>query len=171
MLYDIYTALPKIELDPGVVTGIVAIVVALIGQIAALLIQSSKDKVEKKKVEQEGHRAVTEIAMSLVQPLQQQLEDQRLDNEEMMKRIKELKDDLSEKDDEIYMLSHQILDLNTQVECLKETNSAKDKKIVDMQCEIDSLKAEVAEYRSFIEDNKLQFKRNAEKKSSNKAVE
>ena len=171
MMYNIYAVFQKLDLDPGFVTGMVAIVVALIGQIATVRIQSRKDKVEKEKNEQSAHIAVTEIAMSLVQPLQQQLEEQRLDNEEMSKKLKEFKEDLCRKDDEIYILNHQILELDIQVKDLKEINTVKDKQIIDMQCEIDSLRDELAEYRDFIEDNKLQFKRNATKKSSGKTGE
>ena len=168
MLYSIHTIFLGLELDPGVTTGLVAIAVALIGQIAALIIQSNKDKIEKKKVEQEGQKAITEIAMSLVEPIQEQLQEQRLENQNMLKTIKELKDDLSKKTDEIYRLNHQILELETEIKDLKEINAAKDKQIVDMQSEIDSLRAEVAEYRSFIEENKLQFKRTTNKRSSSK---
>lgn len=194
MLIDEVGMMSRLLLDNNVIISIVTgLGGALIIQVGALLLQNKKDKAEAPNKKIEAEKTASEVAIALIDPYREQINDMRSYNDTLSDSVDSLRKALLIKDSDIFdlktaiesnrqkilclegdndkkslviaELEKQVGILSEQTEALKALLDIKDKKILEMQVEINELRSELEEYKRVAELNNIRVER---KKRSNK---
>ena len=194
MLIDEVGMMSRLLLDNNVIISIVTgLGGALIIQVGALLLQNKKDKAEAPNKKAEAEKTASEVAIALIDPYREQINDMRGYNDALSDSVDSLRKALLIKDSEIFglqtamesnrqkilclesdndkkslviaELEKQVGILLEQTEALKALLDIKDKKILEMQVEINELRSELEEYKKVAELNNIRVER---KKRSSK---
>ena len=194
MLIDEVGMMSRLLLDNNVIISIVTgLGGALIIQVGALLLQNKKDKAEAQNKKAEAEKTASEIAIALIDPYREQINDMRGYNDTLSDSVDSLRKALLIKDSDIFdlktaieanrqkilclesdndkkslviaELEKQVGILLEQTEALKALLDIKDKKILEMQVEINELRSELEEYKKVAELNNIRVER---KKRSSK---
>ena len=194
MLIDEVGMMSRLLLDNNVIISIVTgLGGALIIQVGALLLQNKKDKAEAPNKKAEAEKTASEVAIALIEPYREQVNDMRGYNDTLSDSVDSLRKALLIKDSDIFdlktaiesnrqkilclendndkkslvitELEKQVGILLEQTEALKALLDIKDKKILEMQVEINELRSELEEYKKVAELNNIRVER---KKRSNK---
>lgn len=194
MLIDEVGMMSRLLLDNNVIISIVTgLGGALIIQVGALLLQNKKDKAEAPNKKIEAEKTASEVAIALIDPYREQVNDMRVYNDTLSDSVDSLRKALLIKDADIFdlktaieanrqkilclegdndkkslviaELEKQVGILLEQTDALKDLLDIKDKKILEMQVEINELRSELEEYKKVAELNNIRVER---KKRSNK---
>ena len=194
MLIDEVGMMSRLLLDNNVIISIVTgLGGALIIQVGALLLQNKKDKAEAPNKKAEAEKTASEVAIALIDPYREQINDMRSYNDTLSDSVDSLRKALLIKDSDIFdlktaiesnrqkilclegdndkkslviaELEKQVGILLEQTEALKALLDIKDKKILEMQVEINELRSELEEYKKVAELNNIRVEK---KKRSNK---
>ena len=194
MLIDEVGMMSRLLLDNNVIISIVTgLGGALIIQVGALLLQNKKDKAEAPNKKAEAEKTASEVAIALIDPYREQINDMRGYNDTLSDSVDSLRKALLIKDSDIFdlktaiesnrqkilclesdndkkslviaELEKQVGILLEQTEALKALLDIKDKKILEMQVEINELRSELEEYKKVAELNNIRVER---KKRSSK---
>jgi hypothetical protein len=194
MLIDEVGMMSRLLLDNNVIISIVTgLGGALIIQVGALLLQNKKDKAEAPNKKAEAEKTASEIAIALIDPYREQINDMMGYNDKLSDSVDSLRKALLIKDSEIFglqtamesnrqkilclegdndkkslvitELEKQVGILLEQTDALKDLLDIKDKKILEMQVEINELRSELEEYKKVAELNNIRVER---KKRSSK---
>ena len=194
MLIDEVGMVSRLLLDNNVIISIVTgLGGALIIQVGALLLQNKKDKAEAPNKKIEAEKTASEVAIALIDPYREQINDMRGYNDTLSDSVDSLRKALLIKDSDIFdlktaieanrqkilclegdndkkslviaELEKQVGILLEQTEALKALLDIKDKKILEMQVEINELRSELEEYKKVAELNNIRVER---KKRSSK---
>lgn len=194
MLIDEVGMMSRLLLDNNVIISIVTgLGGALIIQVGALLLQNKKDKAEAPNKKIEAEKTASEVAMALIDPYREQINDMRGYNDTLSDSVDSLRKTLLIKDSDIFdlktaieanrqkilclesdndkkslviaELEKQVGILLEQTDALKDLLDIKDKKILEMQVEINELRSELEEYKKVAELNNIRVEK---KKRSNK---
>lgn len=194
MLIDEVGMMSRLLLDNNVIISIVTgLGGALIIQVGALLLQNKKDKAEAPNKKAEAEKTASEIAIALIDPYREQINDMMGYNDKLSDSVDSLRKALLIKDSEIFglqtamesnrqkilclegdndkkslvitELEKQVGILLEQTDALKDLLDIKDKKILEMQVEINELRSELEEYKKVAELNNIKVER---KKRSSK---
>ena len=194
MLIDEVGMMSRLLLDNNVIISIVTgLGGALIIQVGALLLQNKKDKAEAPNKKAEAEKTASEIAIALIDPYREQINDMRGYNDTLSDSVDSLRKALLIKDSDIFdlktaieanrqkilclegdndkkslviaELEKQVSILLEQTDALKDLLDIKDKKILEMQVEINELRSELEEYKKVAELNNIRVER---KKRSSK---
>ena len=194
MLIDEVGMMSRLLLDNNVIISIVTgLGGALIIQVGALLLQNKKDKAEAPNKKAEAEKTASEVAIALIEPYREQINDMRGYNDTLSDSVDSLRKALLIKDSDIFdlktaiesnrqkilclegdndkkslviaELEKQVGILLEQTEALKALLDIKDKKILEMQVEINELRSELEEYKKVAELNNIRVER---KKRSSK---
>ena len=194
MLIDEVGMMSRLLLDNNVIISIVTgLGGALIIQVGALLLQNKKDKAEAQNKKAEAEKTASEIAIALIDPYREQINDMRGYNDTLSDSVDSLRKALLIKDSDIFdlktaieanrqkilclesdndkkslviaELEKQVSILLEQTDALKDLLDIKDKKILEMQVEINELRSELEEYKKVAELNNIRVER---KKRSSK---
>lgn len=194
MLIDEVGMMSRLLLDNNVIISIVTgLGGALIIQVGALLLQNKKDKAEAPNKKIEAEKTASEVAIALIDPYREQINDMRGYNDTLSDSVDSLRKTLLIKDSDIFdlktaieanrqkilclegdndkkslviaELEKQVGILLEQTDALKDLLDIKDKKILEMQVEINELRSELEEYKKVAELNNIRVER---KKRSNK---
>lgn len=193
MLINEVGMMSRLLLDNNIIISIVTgLGGAIIIQVGALLLQNKKDKAEAPNKKAEAEKTASEIAIALIDPYREQINDMMGYNDKLSDSVDSLRKALLIKDSDIFDLktaiesnrqkilclegdndkkSLVIAELEKQVSILLEQTNAlkdlldiKDKKILEMQVEINELRSELEEYKKVAELNNIRVER--KKKSS-----
>ena len=194
MLIDEVGMMSRLLLDNNVIISIVTgLGGALIIQVGALLLQNKKDKAEAPNKKIEAEKTASEVAIALIDPYREQINDMRSYNDTLSDSVDSLRKALLIKDSDIFdlktaieanrqkilclesdndkkslviaELEKQVSILLEQTDALKDLLDIKDKKILEMQVEINELRSELEEYKKVAELNNIRVER---KKRSSK---
>lgn len=194
MLIDEVGMMSRLLLDNNVIISIVTgLGGALIIQVGALLLQNKKDKAEAPNKKIEAEKTASEVAIALIDPYREQINDMRGYNDTLSDSVDSLRKALLIKDSDIFdlktaieanrqkilclegdndkkslviaELEKQVGILLEQTDDLKDLLDIKDKKILEMQVEINELRSELEEYKKVAELNNIRVER---KKRSSK---
>ena len=194
MLINEVEMMSRLLLDNNIIISIVTgLGGALIIQIGALLLQNKKDKAEAPNKKAEAEKTASEVAIALIDPYREQINDMRGYNDTLSDSVDSLRKALLIKDSDIFdlktaiesnrqkilclesdndkkslviaELEKQVVILSEQTEALKDLLDIKDKKILEMQVEINELRSELEEYKKVAELNNIRVER---KKRSSK---
>lgn len=194
MLIDEVGMMSRLLLDNNVIISIVTgLGGALIIQVGALLLQNKKDKAEAPNKKIEAEKTASEVAIALIDPYREQINDMRGYNDALSDSVDSLRKALLIKDSDIFdlktaieanrqkilclegdndkkslviaELEKQVGILLEQTDDLKDLLDIKDKKILEMQVEINELRSELEEYKKVAELNNIRVER---KKRSSK---
>ncbi len=194
MLIDEVGMMSRLLLDNNVIISIVTgLGGALIIQVGALLLQNKKDKAEAPNKKIEAEKTASEVAIALIDPYREQINDMRGYNDTLSDSVDSLRKALLIKDSDIFdlktaieanrqkilclegdndkkslviaELEKQVGILLEQTDALKDLLDIKDKKILEMQVEINELRSELEEYKKVAELNNINVER---KKRSSK---
>jgi len=194
MLIDEVGMVSRLLLDNNVIISIVTgLGGALIIQVGALLLQNKKDKAEAPNKKIEAEKTASEVAIALIDPYREQINDMRGYNDTLSDSVDSLRKALLIKDSDIFdlktaieanrqkilclegdnnkkslviaELEKQVGILLEQTDALKDLLDIKDKKILEMQVEINELRSELEEYKKVAELNNIRVER---KKRSSK---
>lgn len=194
MLINEVGMMSRLLLDNNVIISIVTgLGGALIIQVGALLLQNKKDKAEAPNKKIEAEKTASEVAIALIDPYREQINDMRSYNDTLSDSVDSLRKALLIKDSDIFdlktaieanrqkilclegdndkkslviaELEKQVGILLEQTEALKALLDIKDKKILEMQVEINELRSELEEYKKVAELNNIRVER---KKRSSK---
>ena len=194
MLIDEVGMMSRLLLDNNVIISIVTgLGGALIIQVGALLLQNKKDKAEAPNKKAEAEKTASEVAIALIDPYREQINDMRSYNDTLSDSVDSLRKALLIRDSDIFdlktaieanrqkilclesdndkkslviaELEKQVSILLEQTDALKDLLDIKDKKILEMQVEINELRSELEEYKKVAELNNIRVER---KKRSSK---
>ena len=194
MLINEVEMMSRLLLDNNVIISIVTgLGGALIIQVGALLLQNKKDKAEAPNKKIEAEKTASEVAIALIDPYREQINDMRGYNDTLSDSVDSLRKALLIKDSDIFdlktaieanrqkilclegdndkkslviaELEKQVGILLEQTDALKDLLDIKDKKILEMQVEINELRSELEEYKKVAELNNIRVER---KKRSSK---
>ena len=194
MLINEVGMMSRLLLDNNVIISIVTgLGGALIIQVGALLLQNKKDKAEAPNKKIEAEKTASEVAIALIDPYREQINDMMGYNDKLSDSVDSLRKALLIKDSEIFglqtamesnrqkilclegdndkkslviaELEKQVGILLEQTDALKDLLDIKDKKILEMQVEINELRSELEEYKKVAELNNIRVER---KKRSSK---
>ena len=194
MLINEVGMMSRLLLDNNIIISIVTgLGGAIIIQVGALLLQNKKDKAEAPNKKAEAEKTASEVAIALIDPYREQINDMRGYNDALSDSVDSLRKALLIKDSDIFdlktaiesnrqkilclegdndkkslviaELEKQVGILLEQTEALKALLDIKDKKILEMQVEINELRSELEEYKKVAELNNIRVER---KKRSNK---
>ena len=172
MLINEVGMMSRLLLDNNIIISIVTgLGGAIIIQVGALLLQNKKDKAEAPNKKAEAEKTASEVAIALIDPYREQINDMRGYNDALSDSVDSLRKALLIKDSDIFDLktaiesnrqkilclendndkkSQVITELEKQVgilleqtEALKALLDIKDKKILEMQVEINELRSEL----------------------------
>ena len=188
MLIDEVGMMSRLLLDNNVIISIVTgLGGALIIQVGALLLQNKKDKAEAPNKKIEAEKTASEVAIALIDPYREQINDMRSYNDTLSDSVDSLRKALLIKDSDIFdlktaieanrqkilcleddndkkslviaELEKQVSILLEQTDALKDLLDIKDKKILEMQVEINELRSELEEYKKVAELNNIRVER------------
>ena len=188
MLIDEVGMMSRLLLDNNVIISIVTgLGGALIIQVGALLLQNKKDKAEAPNKKAEAEKTASEVAIALIEPYREQVNDMRGYNDTLSDSVDSLRKALLIKDSDIFdlktaiesnrqkilclesdndkkslvitELEKQVGILLEQTEALKALLDIKDKKILEMQVEINELRSELEEYKKVAELNNIRVEK------------
>ena len=188
MLIDEVGMMSRLLLDNNVIISIVTgLGGALIIQVGALLLQNKKDKAEAPNKKAEAEKTASEVAIALIDPYREQINDMRSYNDTLSDSVDSLRKALLIKDSDIFdlktaiesnrqkilclesdndkkslviaELEKQVGILLEQTEALKALLDIKDKKILEMQVEINELRSELEEYKKVAELNNIRVEK------------
>ena len=188
MLIDEVGMMSRLLLDNNVIISIVTgLGGALIIQVGALLLQNKKDKAEAPNKKIEAEKTASEVAIALIDPYREQINDMRSYNDTLSDSVDSLRKALLIKDSDIFdlktaieanrqkilclegdndkkslviaELEKQVGILLEQTDALKDLLDIKDKKILEMQVEINELRSELEEYKKVAELNNIRVER------------
>lgn len=188
MLIDEVGMMSRLLLDNNVIISIVTgLGGALIIQVGALLLQNKKDKAEAPNKKIEAEKTASEVAIALIDPYREQINDMRSYNDTLSDSVDSLRKALLIKDSDIFdlktaieanrqkilclesdndkkslviaELEKQVSILLEQTDALKDLLDIKDKKILEMQVEIDELRSELEEYKKIVELNNIRVEK------------
>ena len=188
MLINEVGMMSRLLLDNNVIISIVTgLGGALIIQVGALLLQNKKDKAEAPNKKAEAEKTASEVAIALIDPYREQINDMRGYNDALSDSVDSLRKALLIKDSDIFdlktaiesnrqkilclegdndkkslviaELEKQVGILLEQTEALKALLDIKDKKILEMQVEINELRSELEEYKKVAELNNIRVER------------
>ena len=194
MLINEVGMMSRLLLDNNIIISIVTgLGGAIIIQVGALLLQNKKDKAEAPNKKAEAEKTASEVAIALIDPYREQINDMRGYNDALSDSVDSLRKALLIKDSDIFdlktaiesnrqkilclegdndkkslviaELEKQVGILLEQTEALKALLDIKDKKILEMQVEINELRSELEEYKKVAELNNIRVER---KKRSSK---
>ena len=194
MLINEVGMMSRLLLDNNIIISIVTgLGGAIIIQVGALLLQNKKDKAEAPNKKAEAEKTASEVAIALIDPYREQINDMRSYNDTLSDSVDSLRKALLIKDSDIFdlktaiesnrqkilclegdndkkslviaELEKQVGILLEQTEALKALLDIKDKKILEMQVEINELRSELEEYKKVAELNNIRVEK---KKRSNK---
>ena len=194
MLINEVGMMSRLLLDNNIIISIVTgLGGAIIIQVGALLLQNKKDKAEAPNKKAEAEKTASEVAIALIDPYREQINDMRSYNDTLSDSVDSLRKALLIKDSDIFdlktaiesnrqkilclegdndkkslviaELEKQVGILLEQTEALKALLDIKDKKILEMQVEINELRSELEEYKKVAELNNIRVER---KKRSSK---
>ena len=188
MLINEVGMMSRLLLDNNVIISIVTgLGGALIIQVGALLLQNKKDKAEAPNKKIEAEKTASEVAIALIDPYREQINDMRSYNDTLSDSVDSLRKALLIKDSDIFdlktaieanrqkifclegdndkksliiaELEKQVDILSEQTDALKDLLDIKDKKILDMQLEINELRSELEEYKKIVELNNIRVEK------------
>ena len=188
MLINEVGMMSRLLLDNNIIISIVTgLGGAIIIQVGALLLQNKKDKAEAPNKKAEAEKTASEVAIALIDPYREQINDMRGYNDALSDSVDSLRKALLIKDSDIFdlktaiesnrqkilclegdndkkslviaELEKQVGILLEQTEALKALLDIKDKKILDMQLEINELRSELEEYKKIVELNNIRVEK------------
>ena len=188
MLMNDIEVMSRLLLDGNIIVSIITgLGGALIIQIGALILQNKKDKAEAPNKKAEAEKTASEVAIALIEPYREQINDMRGYNDALSDSVDSLRKALLIKDSEIFglqtamesnrqkilclendndkkslvitELEKQVGILLEQTEALKALLDIKDKKILEMQVEINELRSELEEYKKIVELNNIRVEK------------
>ena len=188
MLINEVGMMSRLLLDNNIIISIVTgLGGAIIIQVGALLLQNKKDKAEAPNKKAEAEKTASEVAIALIDPYREQINDMRGYNDALSDSVDSLRKALLIKDSDIFdlktaiesnrqkilclegdndkkslviaELEKQVGILLEQTEALKALLDIKDKKILEMQVEINELRSELEEYKKVAELNNIRVER------------
>ena len=194
MLINEVGMMSRLLLDNNIIISIVTgLGGAIIIQVGALLLQNKKDKAEAPNKKAEAEKTASEVAIALIDPYREQINDMRSYNDTLSDSVDSLRKALLIRDSDIFdlktaieanrqkilclesdndkkslviaELEKQVSILLEQTDALKDLLDIKDKKILEMQVEINELRSELEEYKKVAELNNIRVER---KKRSSK---
>ena len=188
MLINEVGMMSRLLLDNNIIISIVTgLGGAIIIQVGALLLQNKKDKAEAPNKKAEAEKTASEVAIALIDPYREQINDMRGYNDALSDSVDSLRKALLIKDSDIFdlktaiesnrqkilclegdndkkslviaELEKQVGILLEQTEALKALLDIKDKKILEMQVEINELRSELEEYKKVAELNNIRVEK------------
>ena len=188
MLINEVGMMSRLLLDNNIIISIVTgLGGAIIIQVGALLLQNKKDKAEAPNKKAEAEKTASEVAIALIDPYREQINDMMGYNDKLSDSVDSLRKALLIKDSDIFdlktaiesnrqkilclegdndkkslviaELEKQVGILLEQTEALKALLDIKDKKILDMQLEINELRSELEEYKKIVELNNIRVEK------------
>ena len=188
MLINEVGMMSRLLLDNNIIISIVTgLGGAIIIQVGALLLQNKKDKAEAPNKKAEAEKTASEVAIALIDPYREQINDMRSYNDTLSDSVDSLRKALLIKDSDIFdlktaiesnrqkilclesdndkkslviaELEKQVGILLEQTEALKALLDIKDKKILEMQVEINELRSELEEYKKVAELNNIRVEK------------